>query len=339
MSVADIEGAGSPWLWGGFIAFIVVMLAVDLGVFHRRAHEVRPREALLWSAIWIGLALAFAGVVWAGFGPMRAQEYLTGWLIEKSLSIDNLFVFVVIFAAFRIPARDQHRVLFLGILSALVLRAGMIVGGSALLQRFHWLVYVFGAFLVVAGVRLWGHRQDASDPEGGRIARWVRRLVPSTTRVDSGRFFVSEGGRRLGTPLLLALLAIELTDVAFAVDSIPAIFAVTDDPFIVFTSNVFAILGLRSLYFALAGLVDRFQHLKAGLAAVLVYAGVKMTVAPWVKIPTLVSFAVILLVLAVAVGWSLVENRRGVAGSLRPSHLSSFVRATAARTPKASPRS
>jgi tellurite resistance protein TerC len=321
MNVAVIEGGvGSPWLWGGFVAFILAMLALDLGVLHRRAHEVRPREALLWSAVWIALALTFAGVVWVGFGPLRAQEYVTGWFIEKSLSIDNLFVFVLIFGAFRIPARDQHRVLFLGILSALVLRAGMIVGGAALLQRFHWLVYVFGAFLLVTGVRLWGHRQDAPDPAGGRVARWVRRLVPSTTRVDSGRFFVREGGRLLATPLLLALLAIEVTDVAFAVDSIPAIFAVTDDPFIVFTSNVFAILGLRSLYFALAGLVDRFRHLKAGLAAVLAYVGVKMLVAPWVKIPALVSLSVIVLILAVAVGWSLVETRRDGRGAGSAPH-------------------
>ena len=292
---------GTPWLWAGFTAFVLAMLALDLGVFHRRKHEVGAREAFAWSGVWITLALAFGGIVWAAFGAARAEEYVAGWLIEKSLSVDNLFVFVVIFGAFRIPARDQHRVLFWGIVSALVLRAAMILGGSVLLERFEWLAYVLGVFLVATGARLWLHRRDAPDPEGGMVVRWVRRAIPSTPRLSAGRFFVREGGRRLATPLFLALVAVELTDVVFAVDSIPAIFAVTTDPFIVYTSNIFALLGLRSLYFLLAGLVERFVHLKAGLAAVLVYVGAKMSAAGWVEIPPAISLGVIAAILGTAI--------------------------------------
>ncbi len=298
---------GSPWLWGGFVAFVVGMLALDLGVFHRRAHEVRPREALAWSAVWIVLALAFGGVVWGLFGADRAEEYLAGWLIEKSLSVDNLFVFVVIFGAFRIPPRDQHRVLFWGVLSALVLRAAMILGGALLLERFHWLVYVLGGFLVVTGFRLWLHRREAPDPRGGWLVRWARSAIPSTPRLSGGRFLAREEGRLVATPLLLALLVVEVTDVVFAVDSIPAIFGVTSDPFIVFTSNIFALLGLRSLYFVLAGLVDRFTHLKTGLAAVLAFVGVKMSVAEWVKISPAISLAVIACILGAAIAFSLLR--------------------------------
>ena len=302
-------GIGNPWLWGGFAVFVLFMLSLDLGVFHRRAHEVKPREALAWSAVWMALALAFAGVIWISFGTTRAQEYLAGWLIEKSLSVDNLFVFIVIFEAFRIPPRHQHQVLFLGILSALVLRAAMIVGGAVLLERFHWLMYVLGGFLLITGVRLWLHRRDTPDAEGGPVARWVRKVVPSSPDLSAARFIVRENGRLLATPLLLALVAVELSDVLFAVDSIPAIFAVTSDPFIVFTSNVFAILGLRSLYFAVAGLVDRFAYLRTGLALVLIYVGVKMCIAAWVKIPAAASLGVVVLILAAAIGCSLLKAR------------------------------
>ncbi len=303
----------SAWLWAGFVGFILAMLALDLGLFHRNAHAVTRREAIGWSVAWAALAVAFGGVVWWLLGPERAQEYLTGWVIEKSLSIDNLFVMLMILTALRIPAEDQHRVLFVGILSALALRAAMIVGGAALLERFHWLVYPFGGFLLVTGIRLWRHRHDAPDAEGGGVTRWLRRVVPSTPRTHGHRFVVREAGRWVATPLLLALCAIELTDVAFAVDSIPAIFAVTRDPFIVFTSNVFAILGLRSLYFVLADLADRFRHLRTGLALVLTYVGAKMLAAPWVKVPALLSLAVILVILAAAIGWSLLERRRPAA--------------------------
>jgi tellurite resistance protein TerC len=303
-------GIPHAWLWIGFLALIAAMLALDLGVFHRKAHAVARREALVWSAVWAALAVAFGGVVWWLFGATRAQEYLTGWVIEKSLSVDNLFVILMIFTALRIPAADQHRVLFIGIVSALVLRAGMIVGGAALLQRFHWLIYVFGAFLLWTGVRLWRHRHEAPDAEGGAATRWLRRVVPATAGLRGHRFFVREGGRWVATPLLLALCAVEITDVAFAVDSIPAIFAVTSDRFIVFTSNVFAILGLRSLYFVLADLADRFRHLRTGLAAILVYVGAKMMAAPWIQVPAGLSLAIILAILAVAIAWSMLERRR-----------------------------
>ena len=302
-------GVGNPWLWGGFAAFVLLMLALDLVVFHRQAHEVKHREALAWSGVWIVLALAFGGVIWIFFGPRSAQEYLAGWLIEKSLSVDNLFIFIVIFEAFRIPALHQHKVLFLGIMSALVLRAAMIAGGAALLDRFHWLVYVFGGFLLITGVRLWFHRLDAPDPGGGSVVRWVRRVIPSTVQLSGARFFVREDGRLLATPLLLALVAVELSDVAFAVDSVPAIFGVTSDPFIVFTSNVFAILGLRALYFVLAGFVGRFVYLKAGLALVLVFIGIKMCIAAWVKIPAAASLGIVVLILTAAIGLSLLKAR------------------------------
>jgi tellurite resistance protein TerC len=305
-----MESVGTPWLWGGFIAFVVAMLALDLGVLNRKAHVVRPREALAWSAVWVGLALSFAALVFVRFGAVAGEEFLAGYLVEKSLSVDNLFVFVVLFGALGIPRELQHRVLFWGILSALVLRAVMIVGGAALLARFHWLVWVFGGFLLLTGVKLWLHRGDESDPGTSRLLRWVRRVVPSTPRLSGQAFFVREGGRWLATPLFLALASIELADVAFAIDSIPAVFAVTSDPFIVFTSNIFAILGLRSLYFLLADLVGRFVYLKAGLSAVLVFVGVKMLAAAWVKIPPAVSLSVIAGILGLAVAASLWRTRQ-----------------------------
>jgi tellurite resistance protein TerC len=309
---------GTPWLWAGFVGFVLAMLALDLGVFHRKDHVVRTREALIWSGVWIALALLFGAGVFAWFGPEPGMEFLTGYFIEKSLSVDNLFVFVVVFAALGIPAVYQHRVLFWGILTALVLRAGMILGGAALLHRFHWLIYVFGGFLVLTGVKLFRQRTESQDPEQSLPLRLVRRLVPSTSRLDGSAFFTRENGRRVATPLFLALAAVEFTDVVFAVDSIPAIFAVTDDPFIVFTSNVFAILGLRSLYFALAGMVDRFIYLKTGLAAVLVFVGLKMTAAGWIKIPAVASLLVVLGILAGAVVASLWRTRPGAAAPAKP---------------------
>ncbi len=302
-----------PWLWGALAGTVLLLLALDLGVFHRRDHAIGPREALAWSAAWMGVALAFGAVLWATRGATVAEEYLAGWLIEKSLSVDNLFVFVVIFGALGIPAALQHRVLFWGIVAALLMRAGMIWGGAALLARFHWLVYLFGAFLVVTGVRLHRHRHDAPAPGGGLVARLVRRVLPSTPRLDGHRFLVREGGRLLATPLLTALVVVEISDVVFAVDSIPAIFAVTTDPFVVFSSNTFAMLGLRSLYFLLAGAVDRFRHLKTGLAAVLVFVGLKMAAAEWVKVPPALSLGVIATLLGAAVIASLLRTERPAA--------------------------
>jgi tellurite resistance protein TerC len=296
-------------MWAGFVTFVVAMLALDLGVLNRKAHVVGPREALSWSAVWVGLALAFGGWVFFQFGAAKGEEYLAGYLVEKSLSVDNLFVFVVLFAALGIPRELQHRVLFWGILSALVLRAVMIVGGAALLDRFHWLLYVFGGFLLFTGVKLWLHRAEAEDPAAGRVLAWVRRLVPSTPRIEGQAFFVREGGRWVATPLFLALASIEIADVVFAVDSIPAVFAVTEDPFIVFTSNIFAILGLRALYFLLADMVGRFAYLKTGLSAVLVFVGMKMLAAGWVKVPPAISLSVIAGILAVSVGASVWKVR------------------------------
>jgi len=304
-----------PWEWGGFLAFVAAMLALDLGVFHRRSHEVRPREALAWSAVWVALAMAFAGLVWTRDGAESGMAFLTGYVIEKSLSVDNVFVFVVLFGTLGIPALHQHRVLFWGILSALVLRGAMIWGGTALLARFHGVVYVFGAFLILTGARLLLGRGEAEHPEQSRLFRAVRRVLPSTSRLDGARFFTREGGRRVGTPLLVALVLVELSDVVFAVDSIPAIFAVTTDPYLVFTSNIFAILGLRSLYFVLAGAVVRFTYLRPSLAAVLMFVGVKMIVARWVELPPAASLAVVTGILSAGVAASAWKARRAAPGA------------------------
>jgi tellurite resistance protein TerC len=310
----NLQSIGSPGLWLGFIAFVVAMLAVDLGIFHRKSHVVGAREALVWSSVWIGLALLFNLGVWKWFGPQRGLEFLTGYLIEKSLSVDNIFVFVVIFAALGVPALYQHRVLFWGILSALVLRAGMIFGGTALLTRFHWLIYVFGAFLVFTGIKLFLQRDHEPNPKDGAVLRLAKRLIPSTDRHDGDRFFSVDNGRRVATPLLLGLLLVEASDVIFAMDSIPAIFAVTNDPFIVFTSNIFAILGLRSLFFLLAGVVDKFRYLKVGLAVVLVFVGSKMALADLYKVPPQISLVVIALVLTGAILASLWASKRESSG-------------------------
>jgi len=295
--------------WVGFVGFVVLMLAIDLGVFHRKAHAVGFREALTWSAIWVSLTLLFNLGVWWKFGPERGLEFLTGYLIEWSLSVDNIFVFLVIFSSLGIPAIYQHRVLFWGILSALVLRALMIFGGTALLTRFHWLIYVFGAFLILTGIKIFLQRDKEMQPDAGLVLRIVTRLVPSTPRYDGDRFFTRLYGRRVATPLFTALILIEITDVIFAIDSIPAIFAVTSDPFIVFTSNIFAILGLRSLFFMLAGIADRFRYLKIGLAGVLVFVGAKMTLMDVYKIPALISLAVVFSILATSMLVSWVASR------------------------------
>jgi tellurite resistance protein TerC len=305
----DIQSVGSPALWAGFIAFVIAMLALDLGVFHRKAHEVKFKEALGWSAVWVSLALVFNAGIWWKFGSEAGVQFLTGYLIEKSLSVDNIFVFVIIFSALRIPALYQHRVLFWGILSALVLRAAMIFAGVAMLERFHWLIYVFGAFLIFTGVKLFLQRNKDEHPEDGAVMRWARRVIPSTNRLDGAHFFTLENGRRLATPLFMALLLVEVTDVIFALDSIPAIFAVTRDPFIVFTSNIFAILGLRSLFFLLAGAVEKFSYLKVGLSAVLIFVGAKMSLVDVVKIPPALSLGVISVLLGGSIVASLLKAR------------------------------
>lgn len=316
----DIQSIGSPALWAGFILFVLAMLALDLGVFHRKAHVVRFKEAAVWSAVWIGLALLFAAGVWWRAGAQPGMEFLTGYLIEKTLSVDNIFVFVIIFSALSIPPLYQHRVLFWGILSALILRAVMIFAGAAALDRFHWLIYVFGAFLIFTGLKLfwmWKKGKE-SHPEESLAMRLALRAIPSTNKLDGHRFFTKVDGRWLATPLFMALLLVELTDVVFALDSIPAIFAITRDPFIVFTSNIFAILGLRSLFFLLAGMVEKFSYLKVGLSAVLVFVGSKMALVDVVKVPPALSLAIIALLIGGSIAASFVRSRRGSAEGTPP---------------------
>ena len=300
---------GTPLTWVAFLVFVLAMLALDLFVFHRKSHVVRFREALAWSGVWVALALAFNAAIWWRFGSAPALEFLTAYVVEKSLSVDNIFVFLAVFSAFAIPAAHQHRVLFWGILSALVLRAAMIVAGVAALDRFGWLVYVFGAFLVITGVKLFAHRNRPPDPLGGAVSRLVLRLLPATPRLDGSRFFTIENGRRLATPLLTALVFIEMADVVFAVDSIPVVLGVTRDPFIVFTSNVFAMLGLRSLFFLFAGAVERLALLDVGLSAVLVFLGLKMSLAHFVHVPPLASLGVIAVILGTSIAASLRKPR------------------------------
>jgi tellurite resistance protein TerC len=300
------ESIGSPVLWLGFVAFVLAMLAVDLGIFHRKSHAVGLKEAAVWSAVWIALAALFNLGVYLWFGPQKALEFSTGFLIEKALAVDNIFVFVVVFSAFAVPAMYQHRVLFWGVLGALVMRAAFIFAGSALLQRFHWVMYVFGAVLVLTGIKLLLRRNEPLHPENNPLVRLVRRIIPVTPGFVGSRLLAKLGGRWFATPLLLALVAVEVTDLVFAVDSIPAIFAVTTDPFIVFTSNVFAILGLRSLYFLLVGVVEKFRHLKVGLSLVLAFVGTKMLLLDVVKIPIALSMGIIVAILAASIMTSLV---------------------------------
>jgi tellurite resistance protein TerC len=311
-----IDTVGTPLLWGGFLAFVLVMLALDLGVFHRKAHSISLKEAAGWSAVWVALALLFDLVVYFGFGPERGLEFATGYLIEKALSVDNIFVFVVIFGTFAVPAALQHRVLFWGVLGALAMRAAFIFAGGAFLHRFHWAIYVFGAILAVTGVKLLLQRHHEMHPEKNPMVRLFKRLMPVTPDYEGSRFTVRRDGRRYATPLLVALVAIEVTDLIFAVDSIPAIFAITTDPFIVFTSNIFAILGLRSLYFLLAGVIDRFAYLKIGLSVVLIFVGAKMLIMDLYKIPVAVSLGVIAAILAGSIVLSLARAPR--AGSPPP---------------------
>jgi tellurite resistance protein TerC len=287
------ETIGSPLLWIGFIVFVLAMLAIDLGVFHRKAHVVSLKEAAAWSAVWVALAIVFNVAVYFWFGSERALEFTTGYLIEKALAVDNIFVFVIIFTTFAIPSIYQHRILFWGVLGALVMRAIFIVLGGAFLQRFHWAIYVFGAILAITGIKLLLQRNQKFQPERNPIVRAFQKLMPVTQELDGDRFTVIRNGKRFATPLLLALVAVEVTDLIFAIDSIPAIFAVTNDPFIVFTSNIFAILGLRSLYFLLAGIIDKFAYLKVGLSLVLVFVGAKMLLMGVYKLPIVASLVVI----------------------------------------------
>jgi tellurite resistance protein TerC len=297
-------------LWIGFNLFVLAMLALDLGVFHRKAHEVSLREATIWSGVWISLALLFNVGLYFTWGAQPALEFFTGYLIEKSLSVDNIFVFVLVFSAFAVPPVYQHRVLFWGILGALVMRGILIGVGAALLKEFHWIIYVFGAFLIFTGIKMALHRNEELHLENNPVLTLARRMIPVTNEYQGDKFFVRQAGRLLATPLFLVLLIVESTDLVFAVDSIPAIFAVTQDPFIVYTSNVFAILGLRSLYFLLAGVMDKFYYLKLGLSVVLTFVGVKMVIIDFYKVPTALSLAVIATIIGTSVVASLIRARR-----------------------------
>jgi tellurite resistance protein TerC len=307
----------SLWLWIGFNAFVLVMLALDLGVFHRKAHVVSFRESLAWTAVWVVLALLFNAGIWHYSGADKALKFFTGYVIEKSLSVDNVFVFALLFSYFAVPPVYQHKVLFWGILGALAMRAVMIAAGAALLTKFTWVLYLFGAFLILTGVKMVLKREEELHPERNPIERWFKKLMPVTAEYRGEKFFVREAGRRHATPLFIVLLLVEVSDLVFAVDSIPAIFAVTTDPFIVYTSNVFAILGLRSLYFALAGIMDKFHYLKLGLGVVLSFVGVKMLLSHTAyKLDTLVSLGFILGILAASILASLLRPRRAMIPSL-----------------------
>jgi tellurite resistance protein TerC len=295
--------------WILFNLFVLAMLALDLGVFHRRAHAVKFREALAWSAMWIGLAVVFAVIVYFWHGRTPTLEFITGYVIELSLSVDNLFVFLLIFRYFRVPSIHQHKVLFWGILGALIMRAIFILAGVGLIRRFHWIIYLFGALLVYSGIKLFRQQEAEIHPEKNPVLVLFRRWMPVTTDYEGGKFFVRRPGL-YATPLFIVLLVVETTDVLFAVDSIPAILAITLDVFIVYTSNVFAIMGLRSMYFALAGMMEIFHHLHYGLSLVLIFVGVKMLLSAYYKVPTEVALGVVAGILLISVLASVVHPKK-----------------------------
>jgi tellurite resistance protein TerC len=303
--------ATNIWFWLGFIAFVLAMLSIDLGVFHRTPHVVSAKEALTWTAVWVGLALAFAGGLVLFADHQSALTFLTGYVIEESLSVDNIFVIVLIFQYFAVPPQYQHGVLFWGILGALIMRGLFIGVGAALLARFEWIIYIFGALLVITGIRMVVKQDEEFDGEQNPVVKFVRRVLPVTAEYRGKHFFAVEKGRRYATPLLLVLVLVEATDLIFAIDSIPAIFGITRDPFLVFTSNIFAVLGLRSLFFLLASVVTKFHLLKYGLAVILTFVGAKMLADHWIHIPILVSLGIVVGVLATSIGASLVWPQSG----------------------------
>ncbi|MCI0348067.1 MAG: TerC family protein [Acidobacteriales bacterium] len=296
--------------WILFNLFVLIMLALDLGVFHRKTHAIGFKEAMGWSVFWVSLAACFSILVYYWFGRHKALEFVTGYLIEESLSVDNLFVFLLIFRYFRVDLKYQHKVLFWGIIGALIARGVFIAAGVALITRFHWIIYVFGAFLIYTGFKMFTSLEKDIHPERGIVVRLAQKYLRFTSEYDNGKFFTMQNGKRLATPLFMVLLAVETTDILFAVDSIPAILAITADPFIVYTSNVFAILGLRSLYFALAGMMEIFRFLPYGLATILIFIGAKMAASDYVKVPIIVALAVVAGVLATSVAASLIFPKR-----------------------------
>jgi tellurite resistance protein TerC len=298
--------ATNIWFWVGFVAFVLAMLSIDLGVFNRTPHVVKAKEALTWTAVWVGLALVFAAGLAVFADHQSALTFLTGYVIEESLSVDNIFVIVLIFQYFAVPAQYQHRVLFWGILGALIMRGIFIGLGAALLARFEWIIYIFGALLVITGIRMALKGDEEFDGEQNPIVKFVRRFLPLTDGYRGKHFVTIDNGRRVFTPLLLVLLLVEATDLIFAVDSIPAIFGITRDPFLVFTSNIFALLGLRSLFFLLASVVTKFHLLKYGLSIILTFVGVKMLLETWIHIPILLSLGIVIIVLVASIAASLV---------------------------------
>jgi tellurite resistance protein TerC len=317
------------FLWLGFLVLILILLSLDLGVFHRKDHVIKAKEAILWTFFWVFLSLLFNVFIYFAYkhhllglglsqmhvptGDDAAVKYFTGYIIEKSLSLDNIFVIALIFSFFKVPAMYQHRVLFWGILGALVMRGLMIFAGTMLIQKFSWMIYVFGALLVITAIKMLVSRHDNLEPEKNIVVKFARKFFPVSQSFEGPKFFTRVNGAKAITPLLLVLLIIESTDVMFAIDSIPAIFAVTTDPFIVFTSNVFAILGLRSLYFALAAMMDKFRYLKISLVFVLAYVGVKMMLSHTMPIPTLVSLTIIITMLFVGLVASIIAGKKDTA--------------------------
>ncbi len=300
----------SPLIWGIFVVFILAVLALDLGVFHKKSHTVGFKESIFWSAVWIALALAFSMVILYWRGQEDFMLFLTGYVIEKSLSVDNLFVFLLIFSYFKIPNQYQHKVLFFGIFGALILRAFFIWAGIAILAKFVWVIYIFGAFLVVSGIKMLMPQSDDHDLEKSWVITWTKKIFPTTPHFHGDKFFVRLEGVLTVTPLFITLVFVEFSDLVFAVDSIPAIIGITNDPFLVFSSNVFAILGLRALYFALKGFADIFHYLKYGLAIILIFIGVKMLVSHYYHMPVAITMAVIFVVLFISVLVSLWSNQQ-----------------------------
>lgn len=289
------------WMWVGFNAFVLCMLALDLGVFHRKSHRIGFKEALTWTGVWIALAMLFNLGIWHFFGPQRALEFLTGYVVEESLSVDNIFVILMVLTFFKVPERFQHKVLFWGILGALVMRGMFIIAGVTLINKYHWVVYVFGAFLILSGIKMALPEKEEVELEKNLVLRLLRRFLPVTAHYHEGSFFVREKGKLFATPLFAALIMVEATDLIFAVDSIPAILSISKDPFIVYTSNVFAIMGLRSLFFAVAGLMELFHHLKIGLSFILVFVGTKMLIVDYYKVPTVLALGVIVGILLLSI--------------------------------------
>lgn len=298
----------SIYIWGAFLVFVLLVLALDLGVFHKKSHSVGFKESIIWSGVWIALALAFSVIILNWRGQEDFQLFLTGYVIEKSLSVDNLFVFLLIFGYFKIPNEYQHKVLFYGILGALVMRAFFIWAGIAILEQFHWVIYIFGAFLVVSGIKMLMPQSENHDLERSWVIVWTKKIFPTVPQFHDDKFFVRINGIMHVTPLFITLIFVEFSDLVFAIDSIPAIIGITSDPFLVFTSNVFAILGLRALYFALKGFADIFHYLKYGLSIILIFIGVKMLITKWYHMPVAITMAVIFTVLMVSVLGSLIST-------------------------------